>query len=547
MLLVKKHWSRLRDFIRPSGSLKYIVLVFGYLKAHAGLIGGLLLGAALCQLGLGQQSGVQVTPNPEDTQLIAQAVRVDRAPRLDGSLDDPLWQLALPITDFRQREPYEGHPSTERTEVRVIYTHNEVYFGIVCHDSDATGPVATQLRRDVTQELDDYFEIVIDSRHDRRNAYVFQINPLGTQRDALITDEQSGEIQDGDPGWDGVWTSEARIDMGGWTATVAIPFATLNFMRSQDVVWGINFKRFIRRKNEEDLWSAWRRTFGANKISEAGELHGITNIGSGRLFIIKPYGLVGFNHLPPNATESGLKPGTTALHTGGVDIKIGLRSNLVANLTGNTDFADRDVDVQQFNLTPYKLYFPEKRQFFLENAGVFAFPMSIGETGDQLFFSRQIGIDPVTGQQVPINGGGKVTGSLEGFEIGAMDVETRSSGPNPWANFAVLRVKRSLWGTGSYLGVMGIDKRSGEIGSSYNQTSGMLGCANARGDFHSPYRRDELLHTTGTPACPTMHLPGRTGNRSDGNIVLHFPQARLLTVFGLEDSVVYFCAALRLL
>jgi len=475
VLLVKKHWSRLRDFIRPSGSLKYIVLVFGYLKAHAGLIGGLLLGAALCQLGLGQQSGVQVTPNPEDTQLIAQAVRVDRAPRLDGSLDDPLWQLALPITDFRQREPYEGHPSTERTEVRVIYTHNEVYFGIVCHDSDATGPVATQLRRDVTQELDDYFEIVIDSRHDRRNAYVFQINPLGTQRDALITDEQSGEIQDGDPGWDGVWTSEARIDMGGWTATVAIPFATLNFMRSQDVVWGINFKRFIRRKNEEDLWSAWRRTFGANKISEAGELHGITNIGSGRLFIIKPYGLVGFNHLPPNATESGLKPGTTALHTGGVDIKIGLRSNLVANLTGNTDFADSDVDVQQFNLTPYKLYFPEKRQFFLENAGVFAFPMSIGETGDQLFFSRQIGIDPVTGQQVPINGGGKVTGSLEGFEIGAMDVETRSSGPNPWANFAVLRVKRSLWGTGSYLGVMGIDKRSGEIGSSYNQTSGMDG------------------------------------------------------------------------
>jgi len=140
----------------------------------------------------------------------------------------------------------------------------------------------------VTQELDDYFEIVIDSRHDRRNAYVFQINPLGTQRDALITDEQAGDTQDGDPGWDGVWTSEARTTGDGWTATVAIPFATLNFMRSTDVIWGINFKRFIRRKNEEDLWSGWRRTFGANKISEAGELRGITEIGSGRLFIIKP-------------------------------------------------------------------------------------------------------------------------------------------------------------------------------------------------------------------------------------------------------------------
>lgn len=259
----------------------------------------------------------------------------------------------------------------------MLYTRNEVYFGVACRDSVANGPVATQLRRDVTQELDDYFEVVIDSRFDRRNAYVFQVNPLGTQRDALITDEQVQETQDGDPGWDGVWTSEARITRDGWTATIAIPFSTLNFMRSRDVVWGVNFKRFIRRKNEEDLWSGWRRTFGASKISQAGELHGITEIGSGRLFIVKPYALGGFSHLPANATAAGLTPGTTGLYTGGVGVKIGLRSNLVANLTENTDFADSDVDVQHFNLTPYKLFFPEKRQFFLENAGVFAFPMSI--------------------------------------------------------------------------------------------------------------------------------------------------------------------------
>jgi hypothetical protein len=394
---------------------------------------------------------------------------------MDGTLDDPIWRQASPITDFRQREPYEGLAATETTEVRVLYSRNEIYFGIACRGSLAKGPVATQLRRDVTQELDDYFEIIIDSRHDRRNAYVFQINPLGTQRDALITDEQAGETQDGDPGWDGVWTSSARTTPDGWTATVAIPFSTLNFMRSRDVVWGINFKRFIRRKNEEDIWSGWRRTFGANKISEAGELHGINEIGSGRLFIIKPYVLGGFSHLPPDATASGLTPGTNALHTGGLDIKIGLRSNLVANLTGNTDFADSDVDVQQFNLTPYRLFFPEKRQFFLENAGVFAFPMSLEGNADQLFFSRQIGIDPITGEQVPINGGAKVTGSLGGFELGVMDVDTRSSGPNPWANYAVLRLKRSLWGTGSYIGVMGIDKRSGNVTSPFNQTEGVDG------------------------------------------------------------------------
>ncbi|PYV23068.1 MAG: hypothetical protein DMG24_14945, partial [Acidobacteria bacterium] len=215
---------------------------------------------------------------------VAKASRVDHAPRLDGSLDDPLWQLANPISDFRQREPYEGRSPTEKTEVRVLYTRHKVYFGIICYDSEPKSIVATELRRDLPQDLDDYFEILIDSTHDRRNAYVFQVNPLGTQRDGLITEERHSEGQDYDPGWDGVWTSQARITDAGWTATLGIPFTTLNFTQSQDVVWGLNFKRFIRRKNEEDLWSAYRRVFGIAKVSEAGELRGITDIGSGRLF-----------------------------------------------------------------------------------------------------------------------------------------------------------------------------------------------------------------------------------------------------------------------
>jgi uncharacterized protein DUF5916/cellulose/xylan binding protein with CBM9 domain len=402
----------------------------------------------------------------------ARASRVDRPPKLDGTLDDPAWQQGSPIANFLQREPFEGQAPTEKTEVRILYDKHDVYLGITCFDSDPKRIVATELRRDVSQELDDYFEIIIDSAHDRRNAYVFQINPLGTQRDALITEEQRTDSStgDGDPGWDGVWTSEARMTSQGWTATIAIPFSTLNFMESHDVVWGINFKRFIRRKNEEDLWSGWRRTYGAARISQAGELHGISDIGSGRLFIVKPYGLLGLSHFPSNTSGTGFTPGTSALHSGGVDVKLGLRSNLVANFTANTDFADADVDTLQFNLTPYKLFFPEKRQFFLENSGVFNFPLG-GDSGDLLFFSRQIGIDPITGEEVPINGGAKVTGSLGNFELGAMDVETRSSGPNPYANYAVARVKRSLWG-GSYIGVIGIDKRSGNPFDSFNQTSG---------------------------------------------------------------------------
>ena len=219
--------------------------------------------ALLCSSSVLLCAQSQPNPQTKEAQIGAKeplrttkAIRVDRAPKLDGTLDDLLWQQATPISNFRQREPFEGQTPTEKTEVRILYTKHEIYFGITCFDSHPKGIVATELRRDVSQELDDYFEIIIDSAHDRRNAYVFQANPLGTQRDALITEEQRTDSStgDGDPGWDGVWTSEARVTEQGWTATVAIPFATLNFMQSRDVIWGINFKRFILRKNEEDLW-----------------------------------------------------------------------------------------------------------------------------------------------------------------------------------------------------------------------------------------------------------------------------------------------------
>ena len=409
-------------------------------------------------------------PNPlwaesaktEQSGQNAQANASEHSPRLDGTLDDPLWQTALPITDFRQREPLEGQPATEKTEVRILYTRHAVYFGIHCFDSQPSRIIATELRRDVSQDLDDHFEILIDSNHDRRGGYVFQVNPLGTQIDGLIVEEEgSGFGTDFDPGWDGVWSSDARITSDGWTATIEIPFTTLNFTHSRDVLWGLNFKRFIRRKNEEDLWRAYRRTYGITKVSEAGELRGIKDIGSGRLFIVKPYALARYDK------QTGQDPKFPL--TGGVDVKYGLSSNLLLNLTGNTDFADTEVDLQPFNITPFKIFIPEKRQFFLENAGVFNFPLG---DQDQLFFSRQIGIDPITGNQVPVNGGGKLTGTLGRLELGIMDVDTRSSGPNPYSNFAIVRLKESLW-PGSYVGVIGIDKRSGNILDSFNQTGGV--------------------------------------------------------------------------
>jgi hypothetical protein len=407
---------------------------------------------------------------------------------MDGTLDDPLWQLAKTISDFRQQEPYEGQPATERTEVRILYSRHAVYFGIHSFDSDPSRIIASELRRDVSQDLDDHFEILIDSNHDRRGAYVFQVNPLGTQMDGLIVEEQRDNSSvDFDSGWDGVWTSEARIGADGWTATIEIPFTTLNFTHSTDVLWGVNFKRFIRRKNESDLWRAYRRTFGITKVSEAGDLEGIKDIGSGRLFIVKPYGLARYDK------QTGQDPKFPL--TGGVDVKYGLTSNLVLNLTGNTDFADTEVDLEPFNITPFKVFIPEKRQFFLENASVFNF--SLGDQ-DQLFFSRQIGIDPITGNQVPINGGAKLTGRIGGLELGVMDVDTRSNGPNPFSDFAVVRLKESLW-AGSYVGVMGIEKRSGDVLDSFNETGGV----DTRLVFFKDWFVDAHMAGTQSPGSPS--------------------------------------------
>lgn len=428
------------------------------------------------------------SPQQQVVSIPAEATRVDHAPKLDGTLNDTLWESAKPITDFRQREPREGELPTEKTEVRILYTRHAVYFGIHCYDSDPSRIMATELRRDVSQDLDDHFEILIDSNHSRRGAYVFQINPLGTQVDGLIVEEQgSSDGGDFDRGWDGVWTSESRVIADGWTATVEIPFTTLNFTDSKNVIWGLNFKRFIRRKNEQDMWRAYRRTFGITKVSQAGELHGIQDIGSGRLFIVKPYGLVQYDK------QTGQEPKFPL--TGGVDLKYGLSSNLVLNLTGNTDFADTEVDLQPFNLSPFKVFIPEKRQFFLENAGAFSFDLG---DHDQLFFSRQIGIDPITGNQVPINGGAKLTGTLGRMELGIMDVNTRSNGPNPFANFAVVRLKESLW-SGSYIGVMGIDKRSGNVLDSFNQTGGV----DTRLVFFKDWVVDAHMAGTESPGHPS--------------------------------------------
>lgn len=416
-------------------------------------------------------------PTPVPGHAIA--VRTEHPPRMDGSLDDPLWKTAPAIGGFRQKEPFETQPATEQTEIHILYDSRHIYFGIHCYDREPSRIVATQLRQDLSQDLDDNFAILIDPTLSRRNGYIFQVNPLGTERDGEVIEEQAPPGTDSvvDPSWDGLWISAAKLTQDGWTATIEIPFSTLNFRGASAVTWGINFRRFIRRKNEEDEWSGYRRVFGFWRVSQAGVLDGLQDVKSGRPTVVKPYGLLGGQSL-------GSAP-WSALHTGGLDVKYGLARNLIALGTVNTDFSDADVDQQEFNLTPYPVQIPEKRRFFLEDSDVFNFLLW---NQDLLFFTRQIGIDPVTGQEVPIDAGGKVAGHAAGFDMGVMDVRTREEGPNPAANYAIARIKRPLM-RGSYLGFIATDKENGNPLDPYNRSGGvdakflLFGNLNLRGYY----------------------------------------------------------------
>ena len=367
------------------------------------------------------------------------------------------WTDATLVSDFKQREPFEGTPASEKTVVDILYDRRYLYIRVHCFDGNPKRIVATESRRDADLSVDDNFTLLLSPNNDGRNGYEFTINPLGTQRDALIAEE--GKTND--PNWDGIWASEAKIVDDGWIAAITIPFSTLNFRASAKQAVGINFRRFIRRKNEEDLWLSYLRIYGLERISKGGQLTDMREIGSGRLLVIKPYVLGGLR----SESDTGAHP----LHSAGVDIKYGIRSNLVANLTVNTDFADADVDPQKLNLTPFRIFIPEKRPFFLENSGIFQFSDRQDTT---LFFSRQIGIDPVSGQQVPLDVGAKLTGSLGRFDVGILEARTRASGPNPWANYLVGRIKRKLFSE-SYIGAIAIDKESGSATDHYNRAVGL--------------------------------------------------------------------------
>ncbi|MFC1544311.1 carbohydrate binding family 9 domain-containing protein, partial [Gemmatimonadota bacterium] len=297
----------------------------------------MLLAGLIMPIGSQAQQGI-LTIDPHDYSV--RAVRIPGAVALDGVLDEPAWGRAQPATDFTQRNPDEGAPASERTEIRILFNGSTLFIGARMYDQHPQNLVVSQMRRDSRLMGDDYLDIVIDTFHDHRNAFQFQINPAGARYDAYITDE--GRDVNGD--FNVVWDAATVVDAEGWTAEIAIPFSQLRFPnRGDEHLWGINFYRNIRHKNEEDYWVPTPRDFGyraITRMSNAGLLQGLEGIHSGRNIQVKPYGLGGTGLTRVRAPDPG-EPAreTDSLTDLGVDLKVGVTASMTLDLTFNTDFA----------------------------------------------------------------------------------------------------------------------------------------------------------------------------------------------------------------
>jgi hypothetical protein len=329
--------------------------------------------------------------DPGQPRKTVMAVRVESAITVDGELDEGDWALAQPATDFIQQNPQTGQPSTENTEVRLLYDDENLYVGVYCFDSAGpAGLVVNRVNRDFSGFDDDGFGILLDTFEDNRNGFIFNTNPQGAKSDSQVGSDGNSYNKD----WDAIWHVKSKITEAGWQTEIAIPFKSLRFHEAESHRWGINFSRRIRRKNEETHWSPIPRPFGMSRVSEAGTLEGISGLRQGMNLQVKPYLSAPVVRLEGDDVD--FKPEV------GLDVKYGVSSQLTLDLTLNTDFAQVEADNQQINLTRFSLFFPEKREFFLENASIFQFGRQgasrrVGgrsrlDSDVIAFFSRRIGI-----------------------------------------------------------------------------------------------------------------------------------------------------------
>lgn len=371
--------------------------------------------------------------DPSPAAPTIRAVRAPHPPTIDAVLDEPFWHGIEPVTDFRQRVPVDGAPSSERTELRVAFDDHNLYFAVVLHDSDPGGIRRSILHREGRIDQDDNIRIGLDTYNDKRNAYIFEINPFGTQGDALITDES---MTLSDWWWEGVYESEGRITDEGWVVEAAVPFTTIRFADAEAPEMGILVERTIRRKNEMVYFPHIGQEFrqGLTQVSQYATLTGLEGLRRGRYMEVKPFAIAGRSEI---GTRGAAEGETETLNDLGLDFKYSITSNLTLDATLNPDFAQVEADNVQINLTRFSLFFPEKREFFLERAGLFDF----GDAEEtQVFFSRRIGITN------DIVGGGRLTGQAGPISVGGLSLYTDdATGPDgrtlPGGLNSVLRLR----------------------------------------------------------------------------------------------------------
>ena len=421
----------------------------------------------------------------EGGQATIRAIRLAAGIRVDGQLDEPVYSQVAPVSGFIQQLPDEGAPATERTDAWVMFDDENIYVAGRCWDSAPPSEwVATEMRRDSFNVLNnDLFGFLIDTFYDRRNALLFYANPLGGFVDQQITNEGNPN-RDWNPVWD---VKTGRFD-GGWTIEMVVPFKSLRYRPTREQIWGIQLRRTVMRKNE---WAyltlipisaaGFGGRGGVFRVSAAGTLVGLEAPPAGAHLEVKPYAIGGVTA----DARAGPAAGWARDGEVGVDLKYGVTGSLTADFTYNTDFAQVEVDEQQVNLTRFNLFFPEKREFFLEGRGIFDFARgsfrtarilprdSVSGTGDAptLFYSRRIGLQD--GRVVPILGGGRLTGKVGAFDVGMLSIqtddETGSSADD--TNFTVLRVKRDILRRSS-IGAILTHRSVSPTGDGSNQTYG---------------------------------------------------------------------------
>jgi len=447
-----------------------------------------LVAYVLCAYALPTPSAAQ-----ENAEAVGSATPVGVPPDVDGTPNEPIWETATPLRDFTQRVPRDGQPATERTEVRILYDEEALYVGVWAYDSRSDAIVPGEAIRDFDLAQSDAVLVILDTFRDEQNAFVFGTNPVGIEYDGQVANSGQGgggfflgggnagnRRQQGGAGggfnlnWDGSWTVRTSRDSEGWYAEFRIPFSTLRYGEGEDQTWGLNVSRRVRRLNEQSFWASVPREFDEYRLNYAGALEGLRPP-TQRLVRVTPYAL----QKAVRDYQAGDQSFSYPTEVGG-DAKVQLTQGLTLDATVNTDFAQVEVDDVQNNLTRFTLFFPEKRPFFLENAGFF----QVGGGGSELFFSRNIGITDEG--PVPIQGGARLSGRAVGLNVGLLHIETDgldlpgNQASLPGNRYSVARLAKELPNR-SRIGGAFLRRSSGEV-NDWNRTfavDGQLGIGEA--------------------------------------------------------------------